>query len=101
MSYVLCHWSWVDGVHVRSNDFSRYRVTKASAFVTRSKDGEDGVHVRSNDFSRYRVTKASAFVTRSKEAIAPVPKQVLNPKRVSVMASAMTQEQRLKSLLQT
>jgi hypothetical protein len=40
-------------------------------------------------------------VTPSKEAESPVPKQALKPLMVRVMASAMTREQRLKSLLQT
>ncbi len=58
-------------------------------------------HVRSNDFSRLRVTWRQPSHALLKEAIAPVPKQLLNPLMVSVMASAMTREQRLKSLLQT
>jgi hypothetical protein len=57
--------------------------------------------VCSNDFSRYRVTGRKASNALLQEAIALVRKQVLNPLTASVMASAMTGEQRLKSLLQT
>ncbi|WP_254567634.1 hypothetical protein [Oscillatoria sp. HE19RPO] len=49
---VIGHWSYVDG-----------------------EDGGVGGEVCSNDFSRYRVTKASAFVTPQSQVLSPVPQQ--------------------------
>jgi hypothetical protein len=57
--------------------------------------------VRSNDFSRYRVTWPMPSNAHVRPCLQSPTRQAIDPEIAGVMAIAITPEQRLKSLLQT
>ncbi|MCT7968605.1 hypothetical protein NG799_20055 [Laspinema sp. D1] len=98
-----------DGVHVRSNDFSRYRVTGLtpshalfggvrSTPQTGDESAEGECHGIRHDT---RATTEVVTTNMNPHQHKQFQCQAMNLLRVRVMASAMTREQRLKSLLRT